>query len=392
LNKSILHKEVQEFIQQSLDTNLTELVLKGSPFKNCSIQEIAVQITSKKKCKTKLPTWFKTPNIYYPNKLNIEQTSSEITANFKALLINGNSIIDLTGGFGVDCFAFSKRFKHVTHCEINKNLSKIVKHNYKQLALNNIEIIADDGLLYLNKNKKKFDWIYVDPSRRDDLKKRVFLLEDCLPNLPKNIDLLFNFSNNILVKTAPLLDINAAIKELKFVKEIHIIALHNDVKEVLYVLEKGFNSKICYKTINLIKGKNQIFTFNLSNTEATYSLPKKYLFEPNASILKAGAFNEIATQLHIEKLHKHSHLYTSDNLLQFPGRQFIIKSIHSYQAKKIGKLIANNKANITTRNFPETVAKIRKKTKLKDGGNLYLFFTTNLNNDKVVIFCEKVLR
>jgi len=151
---------------------------------------LAEQITSKKKCKNKLPTWFATENIYYPNKLNIEQTSSEITAEYKANLIKGETIIDITGGFGVDCFAFSKTHKQVTHCEINSDLSQIVSHNYKQLKINNITTIVGDGIDFIKNKNIKYDCIYIDPSRRDDLKKRVFLLEDCLPNLPLNLDLL----------------------------------------------------------------------------------------------------------------------------------------------------------------------------------------------------------
>ncbi len=387
---AILHKDVQDFILKNLNQDITKLVLKGSPFETISIQELAEQILAKSKCKNKLPTWYNSKNIYYPNKLNIEQTSSEIAANYKANIIQGNSIIDLTGGFGVDSFAFSKHCTEVIHCEINLTLSKIAQYNFQQLGVKNIKTITTNGLQYLKNNTKKFDWIYVDPSRRDNLKKRVFLLTDCLPNLPKNVNFLFKYTNNILVKTAPLLDIHAAIKELKFVKEIHIIALQNDVKEVLYVLKKDFFGDINYKTINILKDKSQVFNFNFTATNAAYSLPKKYLYEPNTAILKAGAFNEIATLLHLKKLHKHTHLYTSNTCIDFPGRRFKIKAIQNYNAKKISKLIPTKKANITTRNFPETVEQIRKKTKLKDGGNLYLFFTTNINKERVVLFCEKV--
>ena len=390
MNKAILHKEVQDFINQNLKTDITKLVLKGSPFVNITIQELAEQITSKNKCKTKLPTWFEIGNIYYPNKLNIEQTSSKITANYKATLISGDSIIDITGGFGVDCFAFSKKFKNVTHCEINSDLSEIVQHNLEQFKNQNIITIIGDGIEFLKTQNKKYNVIYIDPSRRDDLKKRVFLLEDCLPNLPLNIDLLFNYSNTILVKTAPLLDIKAAINELKFVKEVHIVALNNDVKEVLYLLEKDFLGGISYKTINFTKTKKQLFNFSFKNKEVNYALPKKYLYEPNAAILKAGAFSEISTTLQLNKLHKHSHLYTSDNLIAFPGRVFKITQILPYHPKKIAKLISSQKANITTRNFPENVVQIRKKTKLKDGGHTYLFFTTNINDEKIVLVCEKV--
>ena len=391
MNNNILNTEIQAFITAHLRSDITKLILKGSPYENVSIQEIAEQIESKKKCEKKLPTWFSTENIYYPNKLNIEQTSSEITAKYKASLVSGNSLIDITGGFGVDAFYFSQKVKNVTHCEINEELSKIVSHNLKQFGIKNIENYIGDGLTYLEKSVSKFDWIYSDPSRRNDAKGKVFLLEDCLPNIPENLDLLFEKSDHILIKVSPILDIKSAINELNFVKEIHVIAIENEVKELLFVLEKNYTQQIDIKTINSNKIKNQCFNFDLSSeVSATYSEPKKYLFEPNAAILKSGAFNQISEQLKIDKLHQHSHIYTSDKLIDFPGRKFEIKHKISYDKKQLKKLIPSQTANITTRNFPETVAQIRKKTGLKDGGNQFLFFTTDCNQKHIVLICNKV--
>jgi len=392
LNHNILNKEVQEFINTNLKSDITKLILKGSPFENISIQEVAEQIVAKNKCEKKLPTWYSTENIYYPNKLNIEQTSSEITAKHKAALVSGNSLIDITGGFGVDTFYFSQKVKHITHCEINSELSAIVTHNYKQLNCSNIKNHIGDGLAFLEKSTVKFDWIYTDPSRRNDTKGKVFLLKDCLPNIPKNLDLLFEKSNHVLIKVSPILDISNAINELKFVKKIHIVAVENEVKELLFILKKGFNQNIEIKSINYLKNGLQQFNFNLNEAaSATYAEPKQYLFEPNAAILKAGAFDQISTHLKIDKLHKHSHLYTSEDLVNFPGRSFEIEHCIPYDKKKLKKLIPSNQANITTRNFPETVVQIRKKTKLRDGGSQYLFFTTDYNNNYIVLICQKVL-
>lgn len=390
MNLNILLTEVQDFINANLKTDVTKLVLKGSPFENVTIQEIAEQIVAKNKCENKLPTWFLTEHIYYPNKLNIEQTSSEITANYKANLISGKTIIDITGGFGVDAYYFSQKVKNVTHCEINKELSEIVTHNLKQLKVTNIETKNEDGLAFLAENNLNFDWVYTDPSRRNDTKGKVFLLEDCLPNIPKNLELLFNYTDSILIKVSPILDITSAIRELNFVKEIHIVAMENEVKELLFVLEKNYPQPIAIKTVNFSKKEQQKFDFifNEDNT-ATYSEPKTYLFEPNSAILKAGGFSQISSQLSIDKLHPHSHLYTSNELIDFPGRTFKIEHCISYDKKLIKNLIPTKKANITTRNFPESVEQIRKKTGLKDGGNQYLFFTTNLQNEKVIIICSK---
>lgn len=391
MNNSVLNTEVQDFINLNLKSDLTKLILKGSPFPEISIQEIAEQIEAKKRCEKKLPTWFCAKNIYYSNKLNIEQTSSEITAKYKANLVSGNTLIDITGGFGVDCYCFSQKVQNVTHCEINQELSKIVTYNYKQFDIKKIKTFVGDGLEYLKISIQKFDWIYADPSRRNDTKGKVFLLEDCLPNIPENLDLLFEKSSNILLKISPILDITSAINELKFVKEIHIIAIENDVKELLFLLEKNYTKKIDIKTINFNKNENQFFNFILNNEAfATYSVPKKYLYEPNAAILKSGAFNQISAQLKLDKLHQHSHLYTSEKLVDFPGRSFEITHCISYDKKQFKKLIPSKKANITTRNFPETVAQIRKKTGLKDGGNQYVFFTTDYNQNRIVLLCNKV--
>ncbi len=390
MNLAILHSEVQQFITHNLKSDITKLVLKGSPFDGISIQELANQIVAKQKSSNKLPTWYSSENIYYPPKISIEQTSSEITAAYKSKLISGDLIVDITGGFGVDCYYFSKQYKKVIHIEINEALSSIVNHNYQQLKLENISTFCIDGIDYLKSTEQFFDCIYIDPSRRNDLKGKVFLLKDCLPNIPENLDLLFRKTNQILLKNSPILDISSAIDELKFVKEIHVIAIQNDVKEVLFLLEKDFKKGIQIKTINIQKKSCQKFNFDLyDKIESLYSEPLTYLYEPNAAILKSGGFHQISNQLNVFKLHQHSHLYTSDSLIDFPGRIFKIKNIIPYDKKKISKIVPDKKANITTRNFPKTVAQIRKETKLKDGGNLFLFFSTDRNNKLIVLICLK---
>lgn len=391
MNLNILNTEIQDFINSNLKTDLTKLILKGSPFKDVTIQEIAEQIVAKSKCEHKLPSWFSTKNIYYPNKLNIEQTSSEITAKYKANLLNGNSLIDVSGGFGVDSYYFAQNVEQVTHCEINRDLSEIVTHNFKQLQVKNIETYIGDGLLFLKETTLNFDWIYIDPSRRNDSKGKVFLLEDCTPNLPKNLDLFFKKATHILIKVSPILDLTSVVNELKFVKEIHIVAVDNDVKELLLVLEKNYTQSINIQTVNIQKNSIQKFEFLFKEeVNVTFSEPKKYIFEPNSAILKAGGFSQISEQLKIDKLHPHSHLYTSNNCIDFPGRSFIIKQCIPYDKKLLKKLIPSKKANITTRNFPESVEQIRKKTGLKDGGSDYVFFTTDLNNNYIILICEKV--
>jgi hypothetical protein len=389
---SILNIDIQGFIKNNKDSDISTLLLKGIPFKDVNANELIEQIEARKKSEFKLPKWFNTDNIYYPNKLNIEQTSSEITARYKSNLMYGNTIIDITGGFGVDCFYFSKQFENVTYCEIDESLSEIVNYNNKILGVENIETLNTDGVTYLNTSKKQFDWIYADPSRRHDSKGKVFFLHDCLPNIPENLDILFDYSNNIMIKTSPLLDISIGIDELKYVKRIHIIAVNNEVKELLWILKKGYKSKISIKTVNLKKRSQEHFDFLLNNEESSktkYSLPLTYLYEPNSAILKAGAFNIVANKFKLYKFHKHSHLYTNNELIKFPGRRFKIIKVIPFNKKSI-KHEEITKANITTRNFPVTVQSIRKKFKIKDGGSLYLLFTTNKVNEKIVLLTHKI--
>jgi len=392
LNTAILNTNVQQFITENLKTDITKLILKGSPFSDVSIQELANQIVAKQKAEHKLASWFRTQQIYYPSKINIEQTSSEHTANYKSNLVNGASIIDITGGFGIDCFYFSKRFEAVTHCEINAELSTIVAHNFKQLKINNITTFSGDAFDFLRSTKEKFDCIYIDPSRRDAVKGKVFLLQDCIPNVPENIDFLFSKTNQILIKTSPILDITSAINELKFVKEVHVIAIHNEVKELLFLLDKEHSKTIEIKTVNI--GKEETKTFHFTYKEdlySEYSEPLSYLYEPNSAILKSGGFHQITNQLNVSKLQQHSHLYTADILLDFPGRTFKIEQVLSYDKKKLKKLLPENKANITIRNFPKTVAQIRKETKIKEGGTIFIFFTTNFKNELTVVICRKII-
>jgi len=391
LNPSILTDKVQQYIDDNLKKDLTKIILAGSPFKDINIQELANQLVSKLKCTKKLPTWFNTAQIYYPEKINIEQTSSEITALYKSNLICGDNLLDVTGGFGVDSYFFSKQVKCVIHCDINKKLTEIVKHNYKKLGVKNIEVFCTDGLKYLKQSNLKFNWIYIDPSRRNDKKGKVFLLKDCLPNVPKNIELLFEKANHILLKVSPLLDITSIINELKNIKEIHVVAVKNEVKEILISLELNYSKPIMLKTVNIKNTEIEHFNSEFkSHLKSTFSKPLAYLYEPNSAILKAGLFNEVSHQLKVYKLHNNSHLYTSDKICKFPGRTFKIVNILPFDGNQLIKFIPEKKANITTRNFSLSVNQIRKKIKFSEGGEHYLFFTTNLNNRPMVLHCKKL--
>ncbi|MBZ9631787.1 class I SAM-dependent methyltransferase [Salegentibacter sp. LM13S] len=391
MNKALLNEEVEEFLRKNLNTTPAELALRRSPFPDISSSELAQQLTGLQKAEKKLPTWFKQARIYYPEKLNLEQTSSETTAKYKASLLKGDTLIDLTGGMGVDDYYFAENFKEVIHCELNRELSEIAAHNFKQLGRKNIFFRNEDSIAVLKDSDQSFDSIYVDPARRDDAGGKVFKLADCLPNVPENIDLLFSKSAAILIKTSPLLDLQAGISELKFVAEIHIIAVNNEVKELLWMLKKDDTSATKIKTRNFTKTGLEEFEgiFKKTASEINYSLPKNFIYEPNAAIMKSGLFEEVTHQTQTSKLHPNSHLYTSEMEINFPGRKFKLNDIQEYKPGILKKKFKGIKGNITVRNFPESVEILRKKLKIKDGGKNYLFFTTNTKNEKIVLFCEK---
>lgn len=387
MNRNILDIDVQDFIR-SYSQDISKLAFSGSPFKGISVIELIQQIESLNKCQNKLPTWFKTRNIYFPPKLNLEQTSSEITAKYKASLIEGNSIADITGGFGIDTFYFSKRFKKVYHFEINEELSAIANHNFEVLGQKNILCSSENGLKAIS--DKNLDVVFVDPSRRHEHKGKVFFLNDCEPNIPEHLDTILEHCELLIVKTSPMLDISIGLSELKHVFQIHVIAVQNEVKELLWMINKTVKSSLEIKTVNFTN--NGLETFNFSwneNAETDYKLPQEFLYEPNAAIMKSGAFNLISEKFKLNKLHKNTHLFTSNKLLEFPGRRFKIEKVVPYKKSDIKSALSFKQANVATRNFPLTVEAIRKKWKIKDGGDIYLFFVTDLNNEKQMLICSK---
>lgn len=388
MNRNLLHKEVQDFINDNLNTDIHTILLGKKLFSNVENRELVEQLESKIKAQKKLPTWFETKNIYYANKLNISQTSSEICARYKADLVSGKTLADLTGGFGVDSLYFSKKFAKVFHVEKNNHVSEIAHHNFNQLGASNIEVLHEDGITFLEGINEKLDWIYLDPSRRDHSNKKVYFLQDCEPDVTQHFDLLLTKSDNVLIKTGPMLDLSVGLDQLKYVREIHIVSIENEVKEILWLLKTEFSCEPFVKTIDFNKENIESFQFwykEKVNARPLYSKPLNYLYEPNAAIMKSGAYNLVGERYGLSKLQEHSHLYTSETLVSFPGRIFEIEKTIPYN-KKFIKRLGFKKANITTRNFPETVDQIRKKTKLMDGGQNYLFFTKDANNDFIVIF------
>ena len=391
MNKNIFDKSVQDYISKNLSTDVFKVILKKQIFPKVTNKEIAEQISAKAKSKKKLPTYFNTPNIYFPNKVNIEQTSSEKTAEFKSKIVTGNTMIDATGGFGVDSMYFSKEFKKTVYIEENKELFEIVKVNSNKLGLNNIKHLNDDGIEYVKKIDTVIDLLYIDPSRRNKENKKVHFLSDCTPLIDHDlIESLQNFKT-ILIKCSPIIDLKKTINDLKVVSKIYIVGINNEVKEVLFKLNKQSNNDIKIKCIDL-SNRDLDFEFNINEIDNKKNNDNSevlnYLYEPNSMILKSGAFGLICDRYDVKKLNTNSHLYTSKELIDFPGRVFTVNSVVNYSKRNL-KDLNISKANITTRNFPIDVRDIRRKSKILDGGEDYLFFTTNHINEQIIIKTKK---
>lgn len=392
--KQPLEPHIQDFILENENADLRELALKANLYPQLPIPLIISQISARKKAKVKLPAFYAQKNIIYPPQISLEQCSSEQTATFKSSFLVGETLIDLTGGFGIDTYFFSKKFNKVIYVERNEVLATIAKHNFEVLAAENIEVICSEATDFLKNFTGKACCIYLDPARRDTANRKVVLLQDCEPNILEILPSLFRISGKVVLKTSTMLDIDLAVKELACVSKILILAVENECKEVIYFLSPEKENLVKIETINIDKAVVQKFNFERltdENVNINYALPQKYLYEPNAAILKAGGFRSVAHQYRLAKLHPNSHLYTSENLVEnFAGRTFEVQAVTKLDKKELQKYLFENKANIAVRNFPISVDEIRKKIGVKEGGNIFLFATTDCENKKVVLVCKKM--
>lgn len=391
---TLLKAEVQAFVKVHEKDDPSQLVLAGHKYPDIPIKEVAAQIQARQKAKQKFPEWYEAQEIIFPPSLSIEQASSEITARYKASLVSGNHLLDLTGGMGIDTYYLSKSFQKTDYVEQQAALFELARHNFKVLRSSQIRTHHNNAEDFLAQLDHPVDCIYMDPARRDDLKRKVFLLEDCTPNVVELQANLLEKSNQVLIKTAPLLDIQAALQSLQHVKRVIVMAVNQECKEVIYLLENKYTDEPDLETVHFLGETLQSFSFNKSQEEEAkiiFSEPLEFIYEPNAAILKGGAFKVIARAFELNKLHPNSHLYTSNKLkADFPGRIFQMKTISKYNKKALKAVLPSLKANLTTRNFPDNVAQIRKKTSLKEGGNTYIFATTDIQNNHMLLITEKI--
>ena len=344
----------------------------------------------------KLPQWSKTAGLSLPPHLPLEQCSSEQTALYKAGLIQdwaSETFVDLTGGFGVDCYYMGRHFQKATYIEQKAELCEIVRHNYQLLKYETCQVVCGDSADCL-RQMKHVQMIYLDPARRDNYGRRTYAIEDCTPNILTLNSLLLEKADKVMVKLSPMFDWHKAVSDLKGVTEVHIVSVCNECKELLLIMEKTERPfrLIC---VNILSdGTLQTFSptsHHAASTPSSKSASPSTLFEPNASIMKAGCFREIEEAFGVEQISSNSHLFLSDHpVADFPGRCFVIQGVTTLNKKEIRENLKDiSKANITVRNFPLSAQDLRKRLKLADGGDIYLFATTTKDKKHLIYICKK---
>jgi hypothetical protein len=375
------------------DINTLALKFKSINQTEFNINLVLDTILNIKKGRNKLP--FLTSNYCWLPAKSYEQASSELTAYYKSLLFNGDSVLDLSGGLGVDDIAFSKVFSTVFSLDSDEELNEIVKHNFKKIGINNIErltVFAED---YLANITSKFDLVYIDADRRPAANSKKFLLSDCTPNIIELLPQLKLITNQLLIKLSPMVDLNYCKTEIENIKEIHVVALKNEVKEVLLLINFSKNNSTIIKAVNIINEQNiqEFSELNSFFIETNESNENTHFYEPNASIIKANLSNNYAQSLGLKMIALNSNFFVGHELIEnFFGRSFKIVESFPFSKSTLKSYLKKKgivKANINKRNFPINEAEIAKQFDLKTGGDEYLFFTQNNQGEKLFFHCRK---
>lgn len=397
------NQKTLDYIKEHIDNDVRQLALRGSKDPEVDMTFALDQIAGRQKAKTKIPSWAAIDGIIYPPHLSMEQCSSEATARYKAHMAGeGHTFVDLTAGYGVDTAFIAQGFQQAVHVELQESLCTISSENYKLLGLHHIRVVCDDGRSYLH-TLDHADLLFIDPARRDEYGGRTYGIADCTPNVLEMLDEMEKKADRIVIKLSPMLDWRKAVEDLGHVHQVHIVSVENECKELLMELKNGNRNTtsaapslpvIC---VNLLSdGTEDHFEFDAlapSSTMTDNLLQEelRYLYEPNASIMKAGCFHEIAARFQLTQLDRNSHLFVSATKAEhFPGRCFVIENTISMNKRELKEALKGiDRANIAVRNFPMSVADLRKRLKLKDGGDIYIFATSVANKGHRLFICQK---
>ncbi len=402
-----MNTATRDFIESHLKDDVRQLALQKFP-DDVDKMLVLNQIEARQLLSKKVPSWASNPDLLFPKHLSIEQCSSELTAKYKASIISGgDTFVDLTGGLGIDSYFLSEKFKTSYYIENQKELCDLAEHNFGVLG-RKITVVNSDAESFLNDLTSRRDnacvVLYLDPARRDVYNRKMVSLHDCSPDVVDLQNVLLKNSKNILIKSSPMLDISLITNELQNISEIHMVSVKNECKEILIKIEPGFDGEIKYYCVELqpvgtrhALSPQDEMVFQFVESEEKSAIPsfsstvKKYLYEPNSSLMKSGAYKLISQRFGIEKLHVNSHLYTSDNLISdFPGRIFEVVGFAPFN-KKIKKELLKDitEASVATRNFPLSTNDLRKNLNLKESDKNFVFGTTLIGEKKVVILAQR---
>ena len=388
-----MNDNTRDFIEQNLNADIRQLALKGCRDKDVDLDAAIRQIAGRQTARRKLPSWAALDGILYPPHLNMEQCSSEQTARYKAGICSSHpspkTLVDLTGGFGVDFAFMSEAFDEATYVERNSELFAISSANMKILAPK-AKCLNEDGLEVLHR-LDHVSMIFMDPARRDHHGARTYGISDCTPNVLEIKDELLQKADVVMLKLSPMLDWHKAISDLgeQYIKEVHIVSVQNECKELLIVMQQQPAEPPTVYCVN----DDSVFSYHpssISSNHISHHSSLIYLYEPNASIMKAGCFAEIEQAFEVSQLAPNSHLFASDQVIEdFPGRKFRVTAVTSMNKQELKQALKDiRQANIAVRNFPMSVADLRKRLKLSEGGNDYIFATTLTEGKKVLIICQ----
>lgn len=412
-----INEKTWDFVREHADKDVRKVALLGTKDPEVDLQMALLLIAGRQTARKKLPSWAMVEGIVYPPHLNLEQCSSEQTARYKASLTGeGDSMADLTGGFGVDFYWMSQGFVHRYYVEQNEQLCSIAESNFRLLGLN-CQVCCCDTATYLA-NMPSVNLIFLDPARRNEHGGRTYGIEDCTPNVLELMPQLLEKTDRVMLKLSPMLDWRKAVDDIQkqnaSVREVHIVSVDNECKELLLIVGKEPTDSLCVVCVNGDSIFDFVPTLGTNNSQVgnemfprweysyrsdLYECPL-YLYEPNASIMKAGCFVEVEEQFPVRQIAPNSHLFLSDvEIEEFPGRKFQILAISSMNKQELKrhfeeiinqKLTSMESANIAVRNFPMTVDQLRKKLKLKDGGDTYIFATTMASGEHKLLICRKI--
>ena len=390
--------EFQRFVKEHAGDDLTRLLLSASRYPSIDVPFAADQIAARRQIREKLPSWYANDALLFPSKISAEQCSSEQTASYKQRLVaESDTLCDLTGGLGIDSYYFSRKARQITYIERFPAYCEAARNNFSALGVDNITVVEGDSS-ELASRLPRVDAFYIDPARRGEGNKRVYALQDCEPDLPALLPELFRHAPKVLAKLSPMTDIRQTLELLPGTTEVHVLSVKNECKELLFVME--CETAVTLPVIHCINydssGREEAFAFTLQDERSEIlqlaDRIGRFFYEPNASLLKAGAFKSVAVRFGLAKLHVSSHLYTSDTVVEdFPGRCFVVEEVYPFSGKLCKSLSKDiPQANMTVRNFPLSVEELRKRTKITDGGNVYLFATTLADSSKILVKCSKL--